>query len=77
MAIFTDQLMSEVRLERMRPDQIDATKARRTAIYLPFGALEWHGVHNPVGLDALKAHEQLTDGTTGHHDCGLPGTGRN
>ncbi|MEZ4683256.1 MAG: creatininase family protein [Caldilineaceae bacterium] len=41
------------------PDQIDAAKARRAAIYLPFGALEWHGYHNPVGLDALKAHEQL------------------
>lgn len=59
MGIYTDQLTSEVRLERMRPDQIDAAKARRPAIYVPFGALEWHGYHNPVGLDALKAHEQL------------------
>ena len=59
MGLFTDQLTTEVRLERMRPDQIDAAKARRAAIYLPFGALEWHGYHNPVGLDALKAHEQL------------------
>ena len=59
MGIFTDQLTTEVRLERMRPEQIDAAKARRPAIYLPFGALEWHGYHNPVGLDALKAHEQL------------------
>jgi len=23
---------------------------------LPLGALEWHGVHNPVGVDAIKAH---------------------
>lgn len=59
MGIFTKQLTTEVRLERMRPDEIEAAKARRPAIYLPFGALEWHGVHNPVGLDALKAHEQL------------------
>jgi creatinine amidohydrolase len=59
MGRFTDQLPTEVRLERMRPDQIDAAKAHRPAIYLPFGALEWHGYHNPVGLDALKAHEQL------------------
>ncbi|MCB0108419.1 MAG: creatininase family protein, partial [Caldilineaceae bacterium] len=59
MTIFTDQLTTEVRLERMHPDEIDAAKARRPAIYLPFGALEWHGYHNPVGLDALKAHEQL------------------
>ena len=59
MGIFTDQLTTEVRLERMHPAQIDAAKTRRPAIYLPFGALEWHGYHNPVGLDALKAHEQL------------------
>lgn len=59
MGIYTAQLTTEVRLERMRPAQIDAAKARRAAIYLPFGALEWHGYHNPVGLDALKAHEQL------------------
>lgn len=59
MGIYTDQLTTEVRLERMHPAQIDAAKAQRPAIYVPFGALEWHGYHNPVGLDALKAHEQL------------------
>ncbi|MBX3015732.1 MAG: creatininase family protein [Caldilineaceae bacterium] len=59
MGIYSDQLTTEVRLERMRPEQIDAAKAARPAIYVPFGALEWHGYHNPVGLDALKAHEQL------------------
>jgi creatinine amidohydrolase len=59
MGIYTDQLTTEVRLERMHPAQIAAAKARRPAIYVPFGALEWHGYHNPVGLDALKAHEQL------------------
>ncbi|MFZ4657359.1 MAG: creatininase family protein [Caldilineaceae bacterium] len=59
MGIYTDQLTTEVRLERMHPAQIDAAKAKRPAIYVPFGALEWHGYHNPVGLDALKAHEQL------------------
>lgn len=32
---------------------------KRAAIYVPFGAMEWHGYHNPVGLDCLKAHEQL------------------
>ena len=24
--------------------------------YLPLGVLEWHGEHNAVGLDAIKAH---------------------
>jgi len=59
MGIFSDNLKYEVRLERMRPGQVDAAKAARPAIYVPFGSVEWHGIHNPVGLDATKAHEQL------------------
>jgi creatinine amidohydrolase len=59
MPVFTEQLSQEVRLERMRPAQIRAAQHERPAIYVPFGALEWHGHHNPVGLDGLKAHEQL------------------
>ncbi len=59
MSTFSSQLTDEVRIERMRPEQIDQAMARRAAIYVPFGSLEWHGYHNPVGLDALKAHEQL------------------
>ncbi len=59
MGIFSSHLEREVRLERMRPEQIDAAKTARPAIYVPFGAMEWHGYHNPVGLDGLKAHEQL------------------
>ncbi len=27
--------------------------------YLPIGTIEWHGEHNPVGLDALKMHALL------------------
>jgi len=59
MVAFTDRLREEVRLERMRPEQIDAAKQRNPSIYVPFGSIEWHGYHNPVGLDGLKAHEQL------------------
>ena len=59
MAIYSDRPVEEVRLERLRPEQIDHALGRRPAIYVPFGALEWHGYQNPVGLDALKAHEQL------------------
>ena len=56
MAIYSDRPVEEVRLERLRPEQIDHALGRRPAIYVPFGALEWHGYQNPVGLDALKAH---------------------
>lgn len=59
MALFSDHLKHEVRLERMRPEQVEAAKARRPAIYVACGSVEWHGYHNPVGLDTVKAHEQL------------------
>lgn len=59
MGRFSERLTEEVRLERMRPAQVDAAKARRPAVYVPFGSIEWHGRQNPVGLDAIKAHEQL------------------
>ncbi len=59
MGVYTARLVDEVRLERMRPSQIEAAMARCPAIYVPCGAVEWHGYHNLVGLDCLKAHEQL------------------
>jgi creatinine amidohydrolase len=59
MGIYTDDLPREVRLEYMRPAQVDEAKAGRAAAYVPFGSLEWHGRQNALGLDALKAHEQL------------------
>ncbi|MGC9468236.1 MAG: creatininase family protein [Anaerolineae bacterium] len=59
MARFSDNLEWEVRLERMRPEEIELARAANPAIYAAFGSVEWHGYHNPVGLDTLKAHEQL------------------
>ena len=46
-------------LEWMRPTHIDAEKERAPYIYVPIGAIEWHGQHNVVGLDSIKAHAQL------------------
>ncbi|MCE5279774.1 MAG: creatininase family protein [Planctomycetaceae bacterium] len=59
MGNYSDRLTTEVRLERMRPEQIEIAKRVRPAIYVPLGSIEWHGRQNPVGLDAIKAHEQL------------------
>ena len=59
MGVFSSDIGREVRLERMRPAQIDAAIAGRPAVYVPFGSIEWHGRQNAVGLDAVKAHEQL------------------
>lgn len=42
--------------ERLRPDQIEQIRRDTPIAYLPWGALEWHSYHNPVGLDGIKAH---------------------
>lgn len=42
--------------ERLLPAEIEAIHAAAPVAYLPWGALEYHGVHAAVGLDGLKAH---------------------
>ena len=59
MGVFSSDLSREVQLERMHPEEVEAAKEENPSIYVPFGSVEWHGYHNPVGLDAIKAHEQL------------------
>lgn len=49
-------MSGEVRYERLRPAQIRAARQACPVLYLPIGTLEWHGLHNPVGLDTLKIH---------------------
>lgn len=48
-----------VQYERLRPSQIVARRQACPVAYLPIGTIEWHGSHNPVGLDALKSHALL------------------
>jgi len=45
-----------MRYEQMKPDEYRQAKEAAPIAYLPWGAHEWHGVHNPLGLDTLKAH---------------------
>ncbi len=47
----------EVRYERLRPAQIVAAREACPVAYLPIGTIEWHGRHNPIGLDTLKIHQ--------------------
>lgn len=44
------------RYERLRPAEVDAMRRETPIAYVPWGALEWHSYHNPIGLDGLKAH---------------------
>jgi creatinine amidohydrolase len=46
----------EVRLEFLRPKELEEAQASCPTIFQPLGTIEWHGVHNVVGVDALKAH---------------------
>ncbi len=46
----------EVRLEFLRPKEIKEAQAECPTIFQPLGTIEWHGVHNVVGVDSLKAH---------------------
>jgi creatinine amidohydrolase len=48
-----------VQYERLRPAQIAARRQACPVAYLPIGTIEWHGEHNPVGLDTLKIHALL------------------
>jgi creatinine amidohydrolase len=43
--------------ERLRPAQAVARRKRCPLAYLPLGIIEWHGPHNPLGLDGLGVHE--------------------
>ncbi len=48
--------MTEVRWERMFPDQLEAAFAACPLVWFTYGLCEPHGPHNAVGLDSLKAH---------------------
>lgn len=43
---------------RLRPHQIAEIMSLVPVAYLPWGAIEWHSYHNPVGLDGYIAEAQ-------------------
>ena len=49
------------RYEKLRPIHIETISAKNPIAYLPWGALEYHGNHNPIGLDGIKAHGLCLD----------------
>jgi creatinine amidohydrolase len=52
----TPGLSEAVQMQFMRPDQLEAAGRKFPVVYVPFGCIEWHGRHLPLGNDALKAH---------------------
>lgn len=45
-----------VQWERMLPAEFRAAVEACPVVFLPLGTVEWHGEHNALGLDSLKAH---------------------
>ena len=48
--------MNFIRYEESRPEAMRAMIKESPVAYVPFGSLEWHGEHAPLGVDGLKAH---------------------
>lgn len=44
-----------VQMQLMRPAQLEAAAREFPVVYVPFGCIEWHGRHLPLGTDALKS----------------------
>jgi creatinine amidohydrolase len=43
-------------------------------VYVPFGSLEWHGYHNPLGLDTIKARALCLRAAEQHGGVVTPAT---
>ena len=50
-----------MKYEEMKPAEINKMLRTCPVAYLVWGAHEWHGVHNPVGLDTLKAYHMTLE----------------
>jgi creatinine amidohydrolase len=80
-----NDLSVEVQMQFMRPAQLEAAARKFPVVYVPFGLIEWHGLHMPLGNDALKAHAILVKAAMKHggvvyppvyfHNGATPGPG--
>jgi creatinine amidohydrolase len=62
--------MSLYRLEELFPQQLQERIAETPILVLPFGTVEWHSHHLPVGLDGIVA-EALCERIAGECDAVL------
>jgi len=52
-------MYKKVKYEEMFPFEFKEALENKPIAYLPIGSLEWHGHHNALGLDSLKAWKIL------------------
>lgn len=43
------------RYGELRPEEIESIREQASLAFVPWGALEWHCLHAPIGLDSTKA----------------------
>ncbi len=51
-----DRIFTSVQMQYLRPSELEVRAVSCPVVYVPFGLIEWHGLHLPLGNDALKAH---------------------
>jgi len=61
-----------VSYELLCPEQVKALREKCPIVYVPTGSLEWHGWHNPLGTDALKAQAICCEAALKHGGVVLP-----
>jgi len=61
-----------VQYELLRPSEVKLLREKCSVVYIPVGTLEWHGVHNPLGTDGLKAHAICCEAALRHGGVVLP-----
>ena len=49
-------MLDTVEYEKLLPYQFEERMQACPLVYVPVGALEWHGEHLALGNDALKMH---------------------
>ncbi|MDP6040103.1 MAG: creatininase family protein [Candidatus Latescibacteria bacterium] len=52
-----ESIPDEVRALYLRPGEILSIQDTCPIAFQPLGTLEWHGRHNPIGCDSIKAEE--------------------
>jgi len=47
-----NELSPQVQMQFMRPAQLEAAARQFPVAYVPFGCVEWHGRHLPLGTES-------------------------
>ena len=54
-AVPFESIPDEVRIRYLRPGELLHIQEKFPVAYQPVGTIEWHGRHNPLGCDTIKA----------------------